>query len=24
VEHFRLGAADGDDLAAQALRELGG
>ena len=24
VEHFRLGAADGDDLAARALRELGG
>ena len=24
VEHFRLGAADGDDLAAEALRELGG
>jgi tetratricopeptide (TPR) repeat protein len=23
VEHFRLGAADGDDLAAEALRELG-
>lgn len=24
LEHFRLGAADGDDLAARALRELGG